>query len=234
LFRALLTHPDIASATFHKGVNYFDMNYFRGPTWYRGHFPLDRPGRRRATFDASGYYMFHPHAPRRISADMPEVRVVAMVRDPVERAYSAHQHEFARGFESEDFATALALEDSRVEPALAMMLADEHAQSHAHRHQAYRRRGHYAQQLQPFLEALGTDQVHVIESELFFREPGREYARLLEFLRVPSFVPASFGQYNAYRRAPMADSIRHELTTHFEPHDAALADLIGRTPVWRQ
>ena len=75
------------------------------------------------------------------------IKIVAMVRDPVERAYSAYKHEFARGFETETFERALELEDSRVEPELARMLADPAYQSSTYRHQAYRRRGHYAEQL---------------------------------------------------------------------------------------
>ena len=59
--------------------------------------------------------MFHPLAARRIGADLPNVKVIAMVRDPVERAYSAYKHEFARGFEWEkSFGRALELEDERL------------------------------------------------------------------------------------------------------------------------
>ena len=220
------------SANYHKGVNYFDVNYERGPRWYRGHFPLDRGGA-RLCFDASGYYMFHPHAVRRILRDLPGIKIVAMVRDPVERAYSAYQHEHARGFESETFARALELESQRVEPELARMQADEGYQSMVHRHQAYRRRGHYADQLQPFVDELGRSQVHVIESERFFTEPEQEYTRLLEFLAAPVQMPARFDQYNARSRAPMEESLRDELTAYFATHDERLSALLGRAPVWR-
>src|SRR3712207_8782399 len=68
LYRALMSHPLIFSAAFHKGVNYFDVNYDRGMGWYRGRFPLKATAAARTrrtpgspiTFDASGYYMFHP------------------------------------------------------------------------------------------------------------------------------------------------------------------------------
>ena len=40
LYRALLSHPAVLSAAYHKGVNYFDVNYDTGMDWYRGHFPL--------------------------------------------------------------------------------------------------------------------------------------------------------------------------------------------------
>ncbi|MDQ3627433.1 MAG: sulfotransferase domain-containing protein [Actinomycetota bacterium] len=232
LFRALSAHPSIVTANFHKGVNYFDVNYQRGPDWYRAHFPIRRR-RPRQCFDASGYYMFHPYAPRRIAHDLPRVKIVAMVRDPVERAYSAYQHEYARGFESESFARALELEAQRVEPELARMQVDEGYQSMAHRHQAYRRRGHYAEQLQCFVDLMGRSQVHVMESERFFAEPEQEYTRLLKFLGAPVQIPARFDRHNPRSRAPMEDSVRAELTDYFAAHDQRLSELLGRAPVWR-
>jgi len=235
LYRALLQHPSIVSATFHKGVNYFDVNYERGPRWYRGHFPLRRPGTTTGplAFDASGYYMFHPHAPRRIVHDLPDVKIVAMVRDPVERAYSAYQHELMRGFETEQFATALELEDDRVLPELERMLNDESYQSSTHRHQAYRRRGEYAQQLQPFISALGPTHVFVMESERFFEDPQHEYAGLLQFLRLAEVGTTRFDRYNARARSPLDEGLRQELRDHFASHDDALAGLLGRQPRWR-
>lgn len=239
LFRALGAHPDVRSATFHKGVNYFDVQYDRGPRWYAGHFSLRPVGSARgdrppAAFEASGYYMFHPHAARRIVRDLPEVRIVAMVRDPVERAYSAYQHEFARGFETETFERALALEDSRVLPELERMHTDESYQSRTYRHQAYRRRGHYADQLAAFIAGLGRDRVHVMESEHFFSEPEPAYRRLLTFLGLTEAMPPRFDRWNARTRAPMAETLRAELDEHFTPHDTRLAEILGRLPGWRR
>ena len=53
------------------------------------------------TFESSPYYMFHPLAAERIARDLPGVKLIVLVRDPVERAYSQHAHELARGFETE-------------------------------------------------------------------------------------------------------------------------------------
>lgn len=240
LFRALMSHPNIMRPVMHKGVNYFDVAHEKSWEWYLGHFPLKANAKRRAApghdsaavFEASGYYMFHPHAPRRIAAALPNVQIVAMVRDPVERAYSAYKHEFARGFESESFEKALELEDARIEPELARMLADESYQSGTYRHQAYRRRGHYAEQLQKFADLLGPDRVHVVESERFFSEPESEYTKLLEFLGQPIVMPKSFDQFNARPGSPLSDELQAELRAHFAPHNAALAEFLGRPPSW--
>jgi hypothetical protein len=240
LFRALMSHPNVMRPVMHKGVNYFDVSSDKGWDWYLGHFPLARNAKRRAApghesaavFEASGYYMFHPHAPRRIAAALPGIKVVAMVRDPVERAYSAYKHESARGFESETFERALELEDSRVQPELERMLADESYQSSTYRHQAYRRRGQYAEQLAVFRDLLGADQIHVVESERFFVEPADEYARLLEFLGLPAIMPPSFDQFNARPGSPLSDELQSELRAHFAPHNAALSPFLGRSPTW--
>ena len=59
-------------------------------------------GPRAQTFEISGYYMFHPLAAERMAKALPNAQIVALVRDPVERAYSAYRHEYARGFEDQD------------------------------------------------------------------------------------------------------------------------------------
>jgi len=121
LFRALAAHPQVMPPTFRKGVNYFDLNYYRGTQWYRAHFPVVEVARRRTghhgapvACEASGYYLYHPQAMERLGHDLPRAKLVAMLRDPVERAFSAHKHEVARGYEHEGFERALELEDERL------------------------------------------------------------------------------------------------------------------------
>jgi len=100
------------------------------------------------TFESSPYYLFHPLALDRIAADLPDVKLVVLVRDPVERAYSAHAHEAARGYEDLSFAAALEAEEGRLDGEVERLLGDPAYESHAHRHQAFRSRGEYAVQLE--------------------------------------------------------------------------------------
>jgi hypothetical protein len=240
LFRALLAHPLVLPPVFHKGVNYFDLNYHRGPDWYHGHFPVRSLARMRTsvagaepvTFEASGYYMYHPLAPKRMAHDLPGVKLIMLVRDPVERAYSAHRHELARGFETEPFERALALEDERLAGEVERIRADPLYESHSHRHHSYRRRGHYAEQLQRLVSLFGRGQILVVESEEFFTRPHPEYARILDFLGLPPFVPQRFEVWNARPRSPMSEPTRQQLQRHFAPHDEALAQLLGHPPAW--
>ena len=240
IFNDLSAHPRIARPPVEKGTDYYTLHHHRGRTWYRGHFPVASVARRRTgsaepvAFEACTYYLFHPFAIERIAADFPDMRLVAMLRDPVERAYSAYKHELARGFETEpDFLRALELEDERVAGEVDRMRADPGYESHAHRHQSYRARGQFAEQLERVFAHFPREQVHVMESEAYFEDPAPEYAALLDFLGLEQAGSPAFAQHNARPSKPMPLAARELLTAHFEPHDEHLAELLGRAPRWR-
>ena len=79
-----------------KSPHFFDIHWTRGERWYRSHFPtraaVDRAagrlGYRPVVGEASPYYMFHPFAPERVAATAPDAKVIMLLRDPVDRAYS--------------------------------------------------------------------------------------------------------------------------------------------------
>lgn len=243
LYRPLAQHPAVLKPVLHKGVHYFDSNYHRGIGWYRAHFPLRRHAERvlaqhgvpGQTFESSPYYLHHPHAATRIARDLPGVRLIVLVRDPVERAYSHHAHEVARGFEMEaDFARALELERSRLRGQHARLTADPHAYSFAHQHHAYQARGEYAAALQPLAHQVGRDQILVLESEELFSDPKAVYDRVQDFLGLPHLGYPDFEVHAARpSEIPVPDEIRDALREHYEPHDAALTAWLGRPPVWR-
>jgi hypothetical protein len=234
LYRALAEHPLVLKAVLHKGVHYFDTNYHRGFAWYRGHFPLRRNDFH--AFESSPYYLYHPHAAARIARDLPRVKLIVLVRDPVERAYSQHAHELARGFETEpDFARALELERARLAGQRERLLADPLAYSFSHQHHGYRARGEYALYLNEMARHVGRDRILVVESERFFVDPKPVYDTVLDFLGLPQLGYPEFEQHNARPRPSRMDTaVRADLTAHFAAHDAALSEWLPGTPVWRR
>jgi hypothetical protein len=242
LYRALSQHPAILKAVLHKGVHYFDVAYERGMDWYRGHFPMQRQGQRildqlgvmPQTFESSPYYMYHPYAIARIAEDLPNVKLVVLVRDPVERAYSQHAHEVARGFEPEpSFHRALALEPGRLRGVRERMLRDPYHHSFSHQHHAYTERGEYVDHLERLAGAFGRDRIHVVDSVRFFTSPEPEYDAVLDFLRLPRLGYPPFERYNARPRSPLNSLLRGRLTEHFAPYDERLAQWLGHEPSWR-
>jgi len=242
MYRTLRAHPAVLPPVAHKGVHYFDTNYDKGMGWYRAHFPLERTaarvekqtGVRPLAFESSPYYMFHPLAADRIARDLPGVKVIVLLRDPVERAYSAHAHELARGFETEDFDTALALEDERLAGEADRILVDPRYNSHSLQHHGYLQRGRYAEHLERLESILGRDRMHVVDSHRFFSEPEPVYDDVLRFLGLPHTGYPAFERHNARPRSPMDEALRARLDEHFAPYDERLAGWLGRPVSWRE
>jgi hypothetical protein len=241
MYRTLSQHPAVLKAVLHKGIHYFDTGYGHGMGWYQGHFPLRAraaltrraTGEEPLTFESSPYYMFHPLAAERISVELPDVKLLVLVRDPVERAYSAYAHELARGYETESFERALTLEDERLAGQAERIISQPGYQSHGHQHQAYLTRGHYADQLERLDKLFGPERVHVVDSGQFFNDPEPVYDAVLEFLGLRHHGYPVFERHNARARSPMPETLRTELSAHFLPYDERLTVRLGRTPSWR-
>ncbi|TDQ54857.1 sulfotransferase family protein [Actinorugispora endophytica] len=240
LFRALKQHPLVKGPTLRRGVHYFDVHYDRGLDFYRGHFPTLSAVRKHGpeggvrVFESSPYYMFHPLGAERIARDLPWVKVVVALRDPVERAFSAHAHESARGFETEPFERALELESERLEGQDEYLLTHPGARSYSHQHHAYLARGRYAEQLERLERFLGRERIHVVESESLFEDPERHFAALEDFLGLPHHNGVRFDRHSARTRGGVGPALRARLNDHFAPHDERLARWWGRVPHWRR
>ncbi|MFL6181623.1 MAG: sulfotransferase, partial [Actinomycetes bacterium] len=218
LFKALSQHPAFAGPTLRKGVHYFDLNHEESLDWYRGHFPTKssiesmqhRTDGAVVVGESSPYYLWHPLAPERIGRALPGVRVIALLRDPVERAYSAHAHELARGFEVESFERALALEPERLGEEEQRLQSGEVRRSMAHQHHAYLKRGEYIDQLERMAAAVGRDRVLVLDSADFWANPEQNWPAVTTFLGL-SDQPVALAQHNARARAPMSAALRARL-----------------------
>lgn len=242
MYRTLAQHPAVLKPVRQKGVHYFDTDYQRGLGWYRAHFALEhtarsvqaRTGVRPLAFESSPYYLFHPLAAQRIAKDLPQARLLVLLRDPVERAYSAYEHERARGYETEPFETALELERSRLRGEVERMALDPTYYSYCHQHNAYVARGEYVDQLDRLERVLGRERIHVIDSHDFFERPEMVLPAVLDFLGLPAPGEVVFERHNARPRAPMAESVRASLDEHFRPFDERLQEWLGAPPSWRR
>jgi hypothetical protein len=238
LYRALTRHPDVRelfpSMLHIKSPHYFDLNHNRGKAWYRSHFPIAVPGRPRRwrTGESSPYYLFHPLAPARAASEAPGVRLIALLRDPVERAVSHHWDRVQVGIEHLSLADAIAAEPARLAGERERLEADPTATSDRYEHFSYVARGRYAEQLRRWLDAYPAGQLLVIRSEDLFAAPQVVFARVLDFLGLAPFELRSLERHHGRRDRPrMEPGLRADLAAMFVGPNAELADLL-ESPVW--
>jgi hypothetical protein len=225
-------HPEVAPCRSNKGTHYFDVNHGRGWSWYLSCFP-PATGQHRLTGEASPYYMFHPLAPERIARELPDVKLVVSLREPVARAWSHHQYETQQGYEDRPFAEALELEESRLAGEEERLRRDPSYESFAHRHHAYLRRGHYAEQLERLYELFDPAQVLVLRSESMFTDPHGELARVWEFLGLTPVRLEGLDRLKATHRPLAIDAdLARRLQDHYRPWNERLAKLPGVDVTW--
>ena len=232
LFQYLQQHPGV-SEVYVEEVHYFDLNYGRGLNWYRAHFPVRTKGDRGPLCgDDSPYYLFHPLVPGRVRRDVPDARLVALLRDPVDRAYSHYHHERRRGRETLSFEEAVAREGERLEGEEARMRADAGHNSWEHQRHSYIARGRYAEQLERWFDLFPREQLLVLQSERMFRDPQAVFDRVLAFLGLPDMELEGFRVFNPGGYEDMAEGTRRRLREMFEPHNEALWELLGERFDW--
>jgi hypothetical protein len=173
LYKWIMQHPQILPGT-EKEIHFFDRNFQNGVSWYRLHFPTRRKlGSDRITGEATPYYLFHPRAPERIRRVLPDVKMIALLRNPVERAVSHYFHEVHVGREDQPIEEALRIEESRLQPELEKMQKDESYFSEIHHRKSYKTRGLYAEQLKRYFDLFERRQLLVLSSEEYFADPAK-------------------------------------------------------------
>lgn len=97
-----------------KEIHFFDNDYQKGVNWYRSHFPMKIFDNIK-TGEATPYYLFHPHAPQRIFQHCPKVKLIVMLRNPTDRAYSHYMMQNKRKIDPlPTFEEAIDAEESRL------------------------------------------------------------------------------------------------------------------------
>jgi len=177
LFRYLADLPQLSMAV-EKETHFFDDEVnvdWAAPDYGRFHamFP-PRDGRPRG--EATPIYLYWPHCLERIARYNPNIRLIFIFRDPVERAWSHWRMEYARGWETEPFAWAIREGRARVDSPEA---------PGCHRVFSYVERGFYAAQLRQVYRLFDPGQILLLASEALKHAPDETLARVCRFVGAP-------------------------------------------------
>jgi hypothetical protein len=234
LFNYLAQHPDVLPPL-GKEIHYFDFHYSRGPKFYRGRFPYSYRLRPRAlTLDATPYYLVHPLVPQRAAQLLPDVKLVALLRNPIDRAFSHYQHEVRGGRESLSFAEAIDREAERLAGEEERLRTEPDYYSWNHHRYSYARRGVYIDQLRRWLEYFPRSQLLVLQSEWLYRDPATATAAVQRFLGLRDHRLERYEdtyQKGNYDRG-ISPELRAKLARYFEPHNRELFQFLGEEYDW--
>ncbi len=237
LFRYLGLHPQLVPS-FKKEVHYFDGgnkgetdNFAKGEAWYRSHFPLSKNlGEHQKAFEASPLYLFHPMVAERIYNRAPDTKLIVILRNPTDRAISHYYHEVKMGTETLPLMQALQSEEQRLE---SILLDGQYHKAEFGRY-SYKARGKYYDQLQGYLKYFDLENILILNSERFFRQPELVLQEVFNFAGVDtSFSADDLQPMNVgIKKSEDSSEVRQFLDNYFRPHNEKLYSLIGEDYGW--
>ena len=218
LYDLISRHPYVQPAV-KKELHYFDIFFNEeGIDWYRRCFPVPRwkDGCRTITGEATPY-LDASRVPERIAKVLPQARLIALLRDPVQRAYSDYQQVRRKGREPLPFEEAIEAEKRQPKGL-----------------RGYLSRGIYVDHLLCWSRFFAEDQLLVLKSEDFFGHTQETLERVLDFLDLPKWdadVSETRNNKGEYE-TQMAPATRQRLEEYFEPHNGRLYEYLGVNFEW--
>jgi hypothetical protein len=234
LFKYLAQHPNIGTS-FVKEVQFFNRSYHRGESYFRANYPtgLKKVFNPSIIYgEASPDYMDNPVVPKRIKEYLPNIKLVFLLRNPIDRAYSQYKMIQELGFEDVPFEKAIFLEKHRLGSIMEQIKKDD---TFYHIHEAYYNylsKGMYAEQLKRWLKYFDKKQMLILKSEDLFEKPEKIYQQTENFLGVAHFPLKDFKAYNTRSYDKIGAKTRDELKAYFSKPNQELYDLIGQNYGW--
>lgn len=238
----LQAHPEIINPQ-RKDVFYFNnpIHYSKGIKWYKAHFALKaykliydiKNNTNAITFDSTPNYFEAPMAAERICKDFPNAKIILLLRNPIDRAWSSYQMAMRFGFEELTFEEALQLEEERLLNEEKKIIADGH-HNYIYQRLTYKKRGIYINYIKKWVALFPSKNLLILKSEDLFEKPQETFDRVTDFLTIKRNTKVNFEIFNSggYSEG-MKKETREELARFYEPYNQQLYHFLGVNYDWR-
>ena len=231
LYNYLSSHPEI-NFPLKKEIHFFDLNFYRGKNWYLAHFPL-KFIRKGLTGEATPYYLFHPYVAERVYKLFPEVKLIIMLRNPVDRAFSHYQMELRNSRETAGvFEEALALEKTRKQEIDLSKFKHPKYQNKTHQNFLYLERGMYSKQISLWLKYFPANNIHFIIYEEFFANPNKHFENVCLFLDISKKEIKNYKVFNKGDYSQLNENTRNKYSKFYSSEKIKLEKLLNRKINW--
>lgn len=245
LHKYLLSHPCIAHTP--KEIHFFDLYFSRGLSYYKSFFPsiinktllTQVRSSKILAGEATPYYLFHPRVAERVAQVLPNVKLIAVLRDPVDRAYSHYNYMLKKGKETLKFEEAIAKEEERLEFDCEKILNEDDYFSYSHQHHSYLSRGIYIEQIKRWHSFFPKEQMLIIDSKRLKLQTEEVLSEVLSFLSLP-YHPlleqdkSNYKKHNVNHYPSISKDTRNYLIDYFTPHNCELYNYLGVTFEWQR
>jgi len=230
LYLYLVQHPQILEPT-QKEIYYFTHYFDLTIDWYLAHFPpIPKKAVSFLTGEATPHYLYNSNnAAQRIFDLFPDIKLIAILRNPIERAISDYHQSVRLGRETRSLELAITSEIEIIGNFKNPLQADR---TYWSSQKGYLFRGLYIYFLEQWMALFPKEQFLILNSEYFFTNPGSQMKQVFDFLGLPDHQLSEYIKYNSGHYEPIDDLLRSKLIAFFEPHNQKLEKYLGRPFNW--
>ena len=222
LFSYLNQHPQML-APHRKEINFFNRNFDLGLPWYLAQFPAIADAPEFITGEASPFYIYDERAIDRIKQLFPDIKLIAMLRNPVERTISEYYHAVNHGIEKRSLEHLIELEREQ----LATYPRSEAMQTFG-----YLKNSIYIEKIAKWRQVFPTENIMIIKSESFFEAPAVIMNRVCQFLNISQLESEGHIAYNVGTYPPVSLEVERRLKDFFIPYNQELAEYLDTKFDW--
>ncbi|WP_413167273.1 sulfotransferase domain-containing protein [Capilliphycus salinus ALCB114379] len=233
LYRYLAQHPESLITWTWRETYYFDVheNYNKGLGWYLKHFPSKLRKGKKLTFEAAPSYLYPQYIPPRIQQDLGNIKMIAILRNPADRAYSAWQmfQEYSKN--PDPYLRGIADQRTFAE-AIAQEL-DPNSTPPKYPYQ-YIEKGKYANYLKNYYQYFDKQNILVVNFEQFRDRLSEVLENVCNFLEIQPFSTEQIKQLKTQKYAaanyvinPGDPEIIEQLKAYFSPENQKLYELLN-------
>lgn len=241
LYLYLTYHPQILPAV-DKELYFFTSFFDRGIDWYLAHFPPIANGVDYLTGEATPCYIDSPEVAMRVSELFPNIKLIVLLRNPVERAVSAVYLHKPPGFNSAQLVQSIAdglgkarMLISSVPDALSIERSSVVNCGLDHRGIAsthYLLSSLYIFYLKEWLTIFPKNQLLIINSKDFFSNPSKTMKEVYGFLNIPDYQLATYDSHASGIRPLIPNDLRRQLAEFYRPYNEQLEEYLGMKFNW--
>jgi len=232
LHHYLSNHPSVWSPG-KKELHFFDYYDDLGLSYYKKFFK-NQPSNIGDLLvgEATPEYIFHPYAAERIKQALPKAKAVVLLRNPIERAFSAWRMGIRQGWETLSFEDAIASEAERIIPDLNKMAISDHYYGYEWNHHSYLLRGHYAEQIDNWLLHFKREDLLIVSAERFFTNTKVEFKKVCDFLELDEWYPDEFQNMFVGVSNDLDFKTKTMLERYYLPFNKQLFEFLGEEYDW--
>lgn len=237
LYYYLDQHPSIVKSSYDE-IGFFDDNFHLGLSWYRSMFTtiftkflIKLKTKYFMTYEVTPWYVRRPWTARRIKKIFPNIKLIIVLRNPIDRTYS-HYHLSTQNDEKRDFKVVIKEDMKNISQWNITEKNDSYFSNQVQNSKLAR--GFYYEQIIPWFELFSKEQIMIISSEDLASKTQSTLREIFSFLELPIYDIKNTEKVNVSKYSKMDQEIRNLLIDFFRPYNEKLFEYLNREFDWNK